>query len=148
NWDTRIAAFKFPGCGANDFSVAVPAGGQWVPQGSSVDFTITTAVTAGKAETIGFGIVDMRPELTFVITPPTVLAGGSANLGVPASRTAMVDSPSRQAWFFKVVGSSPSAVHVSDFIPIQVTDCRPTVTSCPAAYDCGVIGNGCQGYIS
>ena len=69
NWDTRIAAFKLPGCGANDFSLDVPAGGQWVPQGSSVDFTITTAVTKGIAETIGFGILDQRAGLTAVIPP-------------------------------------------------------------------------------
>ena len=33
NWDTRIAAFKFPGCGANDFSL-VASYGQDVPQGA------------------------------------------------------------------------------------------------------------------
>jgi hypothetical protein len=147
NWDTRIAAFKFPGCGANDFSLGVSYG-QDVPRGGSADFTISTAVTKGSAETIGFGILDPRDGVTAVFNPPTVTAGGSTNLRVTASPTATVDSAGAQSWFFKVIGSSPSAVHMSDFVAIRVSDCKPTVTTCPAAYDCGLISNGCLGYIS
>ena len=148
NWDTRIAAFKFPGCGASDFSLGYQPGPQWVPQGSSIDYKITTAVTKGNAEEIGFGVQDLRAGLTGVFNPPTVIAGGSTNLRVTASPTATVDDPSREAWFFQVVGSSPSAVHLSDHIAIQVTDCKPSVTACPAGDDCGLVGTDCQGYIS
>ena len=148
NWDTRIAAFKFPGCGASDFSLGYQPGPQWVPQGASTDYTITTAVTKGNAEEIGFGVQNLRAGLTGVFNPPTVIAGGSTNLRVTASPTATVDDPSREAWFFNVIGSSPSAVHYSASIAIQVTDCKPSVTACPAEYDCGLIGTDCQGYIS
>ena len=148
NWDTRIAAFKFPGCGASDFSLGYLPGPQWVPQGASIDYTITTAVTKGNAEEIGFGVQNLRTGLTAVFNPPTVIAGGSTNLRVTASPTATVDDPSREAWFFQVIGSSPSAVHYSAYIAIQVTDCKPSVTTCPSPFDCGLVDNGCQGSIS
>jgi hypothetical protein len=148
NWDTRIASFKFPGCGANDFSLGYQPGPQSVPQGSFVDYTITTAVTKGNAERIGFGIQDLRAGLTAAFNPPTVIAGGSTNLRITASPTATVDNPSAQDWFFQVVGSSQSATHITDYIGIQVDDCKPTMTTCPAPANCGLIPNDCGASIS
>jgi hypothetical protein len=148
NWDTRIASFKFPGCGASDFSLGYKPGPQSVPQGSFVDYTITTTVTKGNAEEIGFGIQGLRAGLTGAFNPPTVIAGGSTNVRITASPTATVDNPSAQDWFFQVVGSSPSATHISDYIGIQVDDCKPTMTTCPAPDNCGLVSNDCQASIS
>src|SRR5258707_5470525 len=52
NWKTRLASFKFPGCGgtvANDFSIAASPPSLTVVQGSSANSTTSTPVTSGAA---------------------------------------------------------------------------------------------------
>jgi hypothetical protein len=148
NWDTRIAAFKFPSCATNDFALDAEPCCQFVPQGRSVDYTISTTSTAGAAESITFAVQDFPTGVTGVFTPTSVIAGHSTNLRVTASPTAPVHPSGTGAPAFHIIATSPSIVHTSGGIVLAVTDCQPVVTACPAGAECGLFYLGCAGYIS
>jgi hypothetical protein len=80
NWKTRIASFKFPGCGAavaSDFSIAASPATLSVVQGGSGSSTISTAVTSGSAGTVGLVVSGAPTGATATLSPMSVMADGS-----------------------------------------------------------------------
>ncbi|HEX7836987.1 MAG TPA: proprotein convertase P-domain-containing protein [Kofleriaceae bacterium] len=112
NWRTRIGSFKFPNCGAtppaNDFSISVTPASQSVNAGSSVSYSVTTAVTAGAAQTVNLTVTGLPSGVTGSFSPASVTAGGSSTLTLTAASTA----PSATATF-TVTGTGTSATHTA-----------------------------------
>ena len=141
-WDTNIASVKFPSCGANNFSIAVAPATQALQQNKTVTYTVTTAVTAGAAESIALVIQDLPTGVTGAFVPATVTAGGSSTLTLSAA----VAAPIVGNTTFTVIGKATSAVHAAT-AAVSVIACAPG-TTCPAGDNCGTVPNGCGGTIS
>ena len=107
NWDTRVAAFKFPACGASDFSFEVDPIWQPIPRGSRSTIDSHHGHRGDREESIGFGIQNLGPGLTGTFNPATVTAGGSTTLHVAASPTALLSDLSRQSLRVRARSSPP-----------------------------------------
>ena len=140
-WDTYIQSFKFPGCGANDFTIS-PAGGVTALQGASGATTISTALSAGTAESVQLTAYDLPQGTTASFVPSTVTAGASSTLTLTAGASTPAGT-----YTVEVAGTSPSAVHGT---PVTFTVDQAhiltvaksaagtgQVTSAPAGIDCG-----------
>jgi hypothetical protein len=109
-WDTRIATFKFPSCGANDFSIGVSPSTQSIRQGAAAAYTISTNATLGTAETIVLGVQDLPAGVTGSFSPSSVTAGGTSTLTLTAGASA---PPTTSPVQFTVIGTAPSALHAA-----------------------------------
>ena len=117
NWKTRIASFKFPGCGgtvANDFSIAASPATLSLAQGASGSSTISTAVTAGSAGTVGLAVSGAPTGATATLSPTSVTAGGSSTLTVNAGTAAA------GTYTLIVTGTEGTATH-STSVSLAVT---------------------------
>src|SRR5437868_6212990 len=83
NWKTRIASFKFPGCGTatNDFSIAANPGSQSVVQGNAASYNVTTTA-GGTPQTVTFSVSGLPTGATGSLNPTSVTAGGNSTLTV------------------------------------------------------------------
>ena len=130
NWKTRIASFKFPGCGgtvANDFSIAASPATLTLAQGASGSSTISTAVTTGSAGTVGFAVSGAPAGATATLSPTSVTAGGSSTLSVNAGTVAA------GTYTLIVTGTEGTATH-STSVSLTVTTAAglpgpPTLTA-------------------
>jgi uncharacterized membrane protein len=87
NWSTRIASFKFPGCGAtvvDDFSIDVSPATLSLDQGANGTATISTAVVSGAAQSVSLSIVGLPSGATASFSPGSVTAGNSSTLTIGA----------------------------------------------------------------
>jgi len=109
HWDTAIAAVKFPRCAQNDFSLSVTPSTSSVAPSGTTPYTITTAATAGTAESIALNIQDLPSGVTGAFVPATVIAGTSSTLTLSATAGATLGGPVT----FTVIGKTPSAVHAN-----------------------------------
>ena len=83
NWKTRIASFKFPGCGTatNDFSIAASPVSQSVVQGNAASYNVTTTA-GGTPQTVTFSVSGLPTGATGSFNPTSVTAGGNSTLTV------------------------------------------------------------------
>lgn len=83
NWKTRIASFKFPGCGTatNDFSISAGPNSQSVIQGNATSYNITTAA-GGTAQTVTFSVSGLPTGASGNFNPASVTAGGSSTMTI------------------------------------------------------------------
>jgi hypothetical protein len=142
-WDTYVASTKFANCGANDFSLTVTPSPQSVAQNGTVDYTVTTTLTKGAAESIDLSVQDLPSGVTGAFSPPSPVAGAPSTLTLSAAPGAPVTA---SAVTFTVIGKATSAVHAAT-AQVSVIACSP-ITSCPAGDNCGTIPNGCGGTLS
>ncbi len=142
NWDTRIASVKFPGCAQNDFSIGLSPASQNLQQGLTANYTVTTAVTTGSAETIALTVQDLPTGVTGALVPTSITAGQSATLTLTAAAAAPLGTGT-----FMVIGKAPSAVHAATAQVTVVVPCMP-LTMCPAPDNCGTIPDGCGGMVT
>jgi MYXO-CTERM domain-containing protein len=106
NWDTYVATFKFPRCAANDFTIDVSPATANLPQGSTVQYTVSVASTVGTPETVALYVQNLPAGVTGAFNPTSVLAGNTSILTLTAAATA-----SNATATFMVIGTAPSAVH-------------------------------------
>jgi hypothetical protein len=108
-WDTRIASVKFPTCAANDFSLGVaPSSQSGTTCGGQLNYTVTTGLTKGAAETIALNVQDLPAGVTASFNPASVTAGASSTLTLTITAGAPVTA---SPVTFTVVGTAPSALH-------------------------------------
>jgi hypothetical protein len=94
----------------NDFSVAVsPASGS-VKAGSSATATVSTAVTAGSAQTVSLTASGAPAGTTVSLSPSSVTAGGTATLTAATSATTPAGT-----YPITVTGSAPSGTHTATY---------------------------------
>jgi hypothetical protein len=110
NWHTRIGSFKFPGCGAtatNDFSISANPGSLALNQNATGTSTISTAVTAGAAQTVSLSVSGVPSGATASLSPTSVTAGGSSTLTVNTGTAAA------GSYTLTVTGTGASATHTT-----------------------------------
>jgi pre-peptidase len=108
NWKTRIASFRFPGCGAaagNDFSISASPTGISLGHGASGTVTIGTAVVSGSPESVSLSISGVPAGATASFGTNPITAGGSAVLTINAGTAAA------GTYTLTVTGTAPSAAH-------------------------------------
>ena len=117
NWRTRIASFKFPGCGAatgNDFSIAAAPNTLSLAQGTGGSVSINTAVVSGAAESVTLSVSGVPSGATASLNPSSVTSGGSSTLTINAGTAAP------GSYTLTVTGSAPSATH-STTVTLTIT---------------------------
>ena len=90
NWRTRIASFKFSGCGGAptpDFSISASPGSQTVVQGNSTSYTVTVAAVNGFAATASFSASGLPTGASANFNPTSVTGSGSSTMTVSTSTT-------------------------------------------------------------
>jgi hypothetical protein len=116
NWSTHVGSFKFPGCGgtvANDFSIGASPASQTVTQGASTSYSVTTAVTAGAAQSVSLSVSGLPAGATGSFSPASVTAGGSSTLSV-----AVGSSTAAGSYALTVTGAGATGSHTT---PISLT---------------------------
>jgi hypothetical protein len=112
NWRTRIASFKFSGCGgvvANDFSISANPSSVGVTRGSSVTTTINTTVISGSAQTVSLSATSGLPAgASASFNPTSVTAGGSSTMTISTS-----SSTPAGTYSVTVTGTGTSATHTT-----------------------------------
>ena len=114
NWNTRIANFKFPGCGstAPDFTVAASPSSVTVTQGSNGTSTITVTSLNGfnSATTLSASGLPSGVTAAFSTNPVTPPANGNATstLTLTASSTATTGTAT-----VTITGTSGSTAHTA-----------------------------------
>ena len=117
NWRTRIASFKFPGCGGavtNDFSISANPASLTLGPGASGTSTISTAVTSGSAETVALTVSGTPAGASASLSPTSVTAGGSSTLTVNAGTAAA------GTYTLTITGTATSATH-STTVSLTIT---------------------------
>jgi hypothetical protein len=108
NWRTRIASFKFPGCGAaagNDFSITATPSSLSLGQGAGGTVTISTAVVSGAAESVTLSVSGVPAGATAAFGTNPVTSGGSSVLSINTG------SAAPGTYTLTVTGTAPSATH-------------------------------------
>ena len=139
NWSTRIANFKFDGCGTTptpNFSLSASPASITIPTGGNANFSVSVTPTGGFANSV-----------TITPTPTTGLTF------TPSSAT--VDSPYSTSATFNVASSIPGSYSVtvngtdgtlnrSTLVSVTVTSPTPTVGVASVAYSRSGGRNGTQ----
>src|SRR5919204_344313 len=79
---------------ADDFSIAATPSAQTVAQGVSTTYTVSTAVTAGSAQSVSLSVGGVPSGATGTFDPPAVTAGGSSQLSIATTASAAIGANS------------------------------------------------------
>lgn len=82
NWSTRIANFKFAGCGQPDFALTATPASQSVVAGNGTSYTATVTPSGGYSGTVTFSVSGLPAGATGTFTPASVTASGSSTLAI------------------------------------------------------------------
>jgi hypothetical protein len=95
NWRTRIASFKFPGCGAAatpDFTIAASPSSQTVVQSNSTSYTVTVTAVNGFAGTVNLGASGFGAGASGSYNPASITGSGTSTLTVSTTNAAATGS--------------------------------------------------------
>jgi hypothetical protein len=146
NWNTRIANFKFPGCGTTatpDFTIGAAPSSVTVNQGSSGTSTITITSLNGftSATTLSASGLPAGVTASFSTNPVTPPANGNATstLTVTASSTATTGTAT-----VTITGTSGSTTHSTTINLTVNTSAQPnfTIGASPSSVSVTQGGNG------
>jgi hypothetical protein len=113
NWATRIASFTLPNCGStatNDFSLSLSPTSASVAPGSSATSTVSTAVTAGSAQSVALTASGLPTGASASFNPTSVTAGGSSTLTLATG-----SSTPAGTYSVTVTGTGASATHTATY---------------------------------
>ena len=82
NWSTRIANFKFAGCGQPDFALAATPASQSIVAGNSTTYTATVTPSGGYTGTVTFSVSGLPTGATGSFAPTSVTTSGSSTLTI------------------------------------------------------------------
>ncbi|MEV0532982.1 glycosyl hydrolase family 18 protein [Kitasatospora sp. NPDC050463] len=103
----------------NDFSVAVNPNSGTVAPGSSTSATVSTAVTAGSAQSVNLTVTGAPAGVTATVTPGSVTAGATATLNITTNAATTPGS-----YPLTVTGSATSGSHTGSYT-LTVTGVTP-----------------------
>lgn len=139
-WDFThtFAPFTSGSTVTNDFSVAVNPNSGTVAAGSSASAAISTAVTAGSAQSVNLSVGGAPAGVTATVTPGSVTAGNGATLNVTTTSSVVPGS-----YPLTVTGSATSGTHTATYT-LTVTGTAPSTglvngdleTGKPAPWTC------------
>jgi len=78
NWSTRIANFKFTGCGTPDFTLTSAPASVSVTQGATANYTETLTPLNGFTGTVTLSIAGLPAGASATFTPASLTSGNSA----------------------------------------------------------------------
>jgi hypothetical protein len=122
NWKTRIGAFKFPNCAANDFSISANPTSLSLAQGAGGSSSISTAQVRGSAETVALTVSGVPNGASASLNPSSVTAGGSSALAVNAGTAAI------GTYTLTIIGTAASATHWTT-VTLTVTPATGTTST-------------------
>ena len=101
-----------PSCGTttNDFSISANPSSGSVTAGSSTSSTISTAITAGSAQTISLSVSGAPSGVTASVSPTSVSSGQSATLSITTTTGAAAGT-----YTLTVTGSATSGSHSASY---------------------------------
>jgi hypothetical protein len=111
-WSTRIGSFVLPTCSAFDVKQPDP---ESVPQGGSMTYTITTATTAGAAQSVALSTTGLPAGVTATFAPASVQSGNTTQITLTADATAALGTTN-----YQLVGTGASAMSM-DTVALTVT---------------------------
>jgi hypothetical protein len=109
NWSTRIASFKFPGCGAPpapDFTLAASPNSQTVLPGQSTSYTVTVTPSGGFTGTITFSASGLPSGASASFNPASVTGSGTSTMSVVTTASTPAGS-----YPLTITGTSGALVH-------------------------------------
>ncbi|WP_395293580.1 glycosyl hydrolase family 18 protein [Kitasatospora hibisci] len=111
-WDFTHVFAPFTGSTqpGNDFSVGVSPGSATVAAGASTTATVSTAVTAGSAQSVNLTVTGAPAGVTATVSPSSVTAGGTATLTISTTSAAAAGT-----YPLTVTGSAPSGSRTGTF---------------------------------
>ena len=110
NWQTRLASFQMPGCGATGFSIATVPTSMGVSAGRPASATVSAPATGGDTETVALSATGLPPGTTATFQPSSITAGGTASLTLATSSNTPAGTYS-----VTVSGSGTSGTHSSTY---------------------------------
>jgi len=148
NWSTRIASFKFPGCGGApvpDFTVSASPSSLTVAQGGSGASTVTVSSLNGFSAQVDLACTGLPSGATCAFNPASVTppAGGSAGSALTLS---VSSSTAPGSYSFQVTGGSGSlsraaSVSLTVTAPGAQTAVFNATLKAPA---CAAVGSSCD----
>ncbi len=94
--------------GTNDFSINASPLSVSVTAGNATSSTISTAIVAGRAETVSLSISGAPSGVTATLTPASVSSGGSSTLSISTTSSAPAGS-----YTLTVTGTATSGTHTT-----------------------------------
>lgn len=120
NWNTRIASFKFPGCGGGgtaDYTLSASPSSLTVVQGKTGTSTITVNPTNGFTGSVSLSASGMPAGVTASFNPTSTT--GSSTLTLTVSSTAATGTST-----ITITGTSGSLTHTTT-VSLTVTSSAP-----------------------
>ena len=106
NWHTRVASFKFPGCGGPDFSISASPSSQTVVAGGGTSYTVTVGALGGFTGTVAFSASGLPSGANATFNPTSVNGSGSSTMNV----TTLSSTPGG-TYTITITGTSGSTTH-------------------------------------
>ncbi|MFF1795386.1 glycosyl hydrolase family 18 protein [Kitasatospora sp. NPDC058263] len=103
----------------NDFSVAVNPNSGTVAAGSATSATVSTAVTAGSAQSVNLTVTGAPAGVTATVTPGSVTAGGTATLNITTTAATAAGT-----YPLTITGNATSGSHTGTY-NLTVTGVTP-----------------------
>jgi hypothetical protein len=146
NWNTRIANFKFPGCGTTgtpDFTIGASPSSVTINQGSNGTSTITITSLNGfnSATTLSASGLPSGVTAAFSTNPVTPPANGSATLTLTLTASATATTGAATV---TITGTSGSTTHTTTINLTVNTTAQPnfTIGAAPSSVVVTQGGNG------
>src|SRR5882762_5571521 len=108
NWHTRIASFKFPGCGGPDFSTSASPSSQTVVAGNSTPYTVNVGSLNGFSGTVTFSASGLPSGAGASFNPTSVTGSGSSTMTVTTSTSTPAGT-----YTIMITGASGSLSHAT-----------------------------------
>src|SRR5207245_5089908 len=109
NWRTRIASFKFPGCGAPptpDFTISATPSSQSIIQGGSTSYTVSVSALNGFSGVVSLTTTGFGNGASNALNPTSVTGSGTSTLNVTTTSSADMGS-----FPITITGTSVSLTH-------------------------------------
>ncbi len=104
-WNTRVGSFVLPNCFA--FALTQPDP-ESVAQGASMTYTITTATTAGAAQSVALSATGLPTGVTATFAPASVQSGGTTQVTLTADASATLGAAN-----YQVVGTGATSMSMA-----------------------------------
>jgi uncharacterized membrane protein len=108
NWSTRIANFKFTGCGTPDFTLTAAPASVSADQGTNANYTATVTPLNGFTGTVALTISGLPAGATATFTPSSLTSGNSALAIAVGSTTPAGSYP------LTITGTSGTLTHTAN----------------------------------
>jgi hypothetical protein len=128
NWQTRIASFKFPGCGGPDFSTSASPSSQTVVAGNSTPYTVNVGALNGFSGTVNFSASGLPSGASASFSPTSVNGSGNSTMTVTTSTSTPPGSST-----ITVTGTSGTIVHSTTITLVVSSSPDFTLSAAPSS---------------